>query len=53
MADKSKVFLANVMDAYAYDSAGNLLFTSKALTDSSISLGLTAEEIRGNFAPFI
>lgn len=47
MADKTKVFLANVMDAYVYNSVGDLLFTSKALTDSSISIGLTAEEIRG------
>lgn len=50
MADKTKVFLANVMDAYVYNSVGDLLFTSKALTDSSISIGLTAEEIRGKFA---
>lgn len=49
MADKTKVFLAGVMDAYAY--AGNrLLFTSKTLVDSSISFALTAEDIRGNFA---
>lgn len=43
---KTKVFLANVMDAYVY-SQSQLLFTSKALTDSSISIGVTAEEIRG------
>ena len=43
---KTQAFLANVMDAYVY--AGNeLLFTSKALTDSSISIGITAEEVRG------
>ena len=41
-----KAFLANVMDAYVY-SGDQLLFTSKALTDSSISIGITAEEIRG------
>lgn len=41
-----KAFLANVMDAYVY-SGDQLLFTSKALTDSSISIGVTAEEIRG------
>lgn len=43
---KTKAFLANVMDAYVY-SQNQLLFTSKALTDSSISIGVTAEEIRG------
>lgn len=43
---KTKAFLANVMDAYVY-SQDQLLFTSKALTDSSISIGVTAEEIRG------
>lgn len=43
---KTQAFLANVMDAFVY--AGNeLLFTSKALTDSSISIGITAEEVRG------
>lgn len=47
MADKTKVFLANVMDAYVYTQSGDLLFTSKALTDSSISIGITAEDIRG------
>lgn len=41
-----KAFLANVMDAYVY-TGDQLLFTSKALTDSSISIGVTAEEIRG------
>ena len=41
-----KAFLANVMDAYVY-SGDQLLFTSKALTDSSISISVTAEEIRG------
>ena len=41
-----KAFLANVMDAYVY-SGDQLLFTSKALTDSSISIGITAEEVRG------
>lgn len=44
-----KAFLANVMDAYVY-SGDQLLFTSKALTDSSISIGITAEEIRGGKA---
>ena len=43
---KTKAFLANVMDAYVY-SQNQLLFTSKALTDSSISIGVSAEEIRG------
>lgn len=43
---KVKAFLANVMDAYVY-AGSDLLFTSKALTDSSISIGLTAEEVRG------
>ena len=43
---KTKAFLANVMDAYVY-AQDQLLFTSKALTDSSISIGVTAEEIRG------
>lgn len=41
-----KAFLANVMDAYVY-AGDQLLFTSKALTDSSISIGITAEEVRG------
>ena len=41
-----KAFLANVMDAFVY-SGDQLLFTSKALTDSSISIGITAEEVRG------
>ena len=41
-----KAFLANVMDAYVY-AGDQLLFTSKALTDSSISISVTAEEIRG------
>lgn len=49
MGDKTKVFLAGVMDAYGY--AGNqLLFTSKTLVDSSISFALTAEDIRGGKA---
>lgn len=43
---KMQAFLANVMDAYVY-SGSNLLFTSKALTDSSISIAVTAEEVRG------
>lgn len=42
----TKAFLANVMNAYVY-SGDQLLFTSKALTDSSISIGVTAEEVRG------
>lgn len=41
-----KAFLANVMDAYVY-AGDQLLFTSKALTDSSISISVTAEEVRG------
>lgn len=42
----TKAFLANVMNAYVY-SGDQLLFTSKALTDSSISIGVNAEEVRG------
>lgn len=43
---KTQAFLANVMDAFVY-AGDELLFTSKALTDSSISIGITAEEVRG------
>lgn len=43
---KTQAFLANVMDAFVY-AGGELLFSSKALTDSSISIGITAEEVRG------
>ena len=49
MADKTKVFLAGVMDAFVY--AGNqLMFTAKTLVDSSITFTLTAEDIRGGKA---
>lgn len=42
---KTSVFLANVMDAYVY-AGDQLLFVSKALTDSSINIGITADEVR-------
>lgn len=42
---KSQCFLGGVMDAYVYQG-DQLLFVSKALTDSSINIGVTAEEIR-------
>lgn len=43
---KVKAILAGVADAYVF-AGSDLLLEAKALTDSSISIGLTAEEIRG------
>ena len=42
---KNQVFLANVMDCIAY-VGDQLLFESKALTDSSINISVTADEVR-------
>lgn len=42
---KQNVFLAGVCDAYVY-SGDQLLFTSKALTDSSINISVSPQEIR-------
>ena len=42
---KNQVFLANVMDCIAY-AGDQLLFESKALTDSSINISVTADEVR-------
>lgn len=42
---KTSVFLASVMDAYVY-AGDQLLFTSKALTDSSINIAVSPQEIR-------
>lgn len=43
---KVKTILAGVADAYVF-AGTELLLEATALTDSSISIGLTAEEIRG------
>lgn len=43
---KVQAFLAGVMDGYVFVGS-NLVLTAKALTDSSISIGLSNEEIRG------
>lgn len=42
---KNQCFLGGVMDAYVYQG-DQLLFVSKALTDSSINIAVTAEEVR-------
>lgn len=42
---KQNVFLAGVMDAYVFVGE-NLLFTSKALTDSSLNISVSPQEIR-------
>lgn len=42
---KQNVFLAGVMDAYVF-VGDNLLFTSKALTDSSLNISVSPQEIR-------
>lgn len=43
----SKYFLAGVANAEIFDGENNLFATAKALTDSSISIGVNAEEVRG------
>lgn len=43
----SKYFLAGVANAEIFDGNNNLFATAKALTDSSISIGVTAEDVRG------
>lgn len=43
---KVQAFLAGVMDAYVFVGS-QLVLTAKALSDSSISIGLSNEEIRG------
>lgn len=43
----SKYFLAGVANAEIFDGENNLFATAKALTDSSISIGVNSEEVRG------
>lgn len=43
----SKYFMAGVANAEIFDGNNNLFATAKALTDSSISIGVSAEEVRG------
>ena len=43
----SKYFLAGVANAEIFDGDNNLFATAKALTDSSITVGVSAEEVRG------
>ena len=43
----SKYFLAGVANAEIFDGDNNLFATAKALTDSSITVGVNAEEVRG------
>ena len=43
----SNYFMAGVANAEIFDGNNNLFATAKALTDSSITIGVSAEEIRG------
>lgn len=43
----SKYFLAGVANAEIFDGENNLFATAKALTDSSITIGVNSEEVRG------
>ena len=43
----SKYFLAGVANAEIFDGENKLFATAKALTDSSITVGVSAEEVRG------
>ena len=42
-----KMFLAGVGTAEYFNSTGQKIFTAKTLIDSSISIGITEEEVRG------